>query len=100
MTAPSRKAPDDAAPDRPEPDGPLTVAAVDLGSNSFHMVIARYVEHDLHIVDRLREPVRLADGLLHGEELSEEVADRAIACLERFGQRLRDLPPEQVRAVG
>ena len=39
------------------PGGPMTVAAVDLGSNSFHMVIARYLEHDLHMMDRLREPV-------------------------------------------
>jgi exopolyphosphatase/guanosine-5'-triphosphate,3'-diphosphate pyrophosphatase len=84
----------DAAP------GPLTVAAVDLGSNSFHMVIARYVEHDLHILDRLREPVRLADALQQGDVIRGEVADRAVACLERFGQRLRGIPAPQVRAVG
>jgi exopolyphosphatase/guanosine-5'-triphosphate,3'-diphosphate pyrophosphatase len=81
-------------------NGPLTVAAVDLGSNSFHMVIARYLEHDLLMMDRLREPVRLAEGLLPDESIAAEVAERAIACLERFGQRLRGIPRSQVRAVG
>ena len=77
-----------------------TVAAVDLGSNSFHMVIARFFGEDLTILDRLREPVRLADGLGAGNRLSAEAQDRAIACLERFGQRLRGIPAAYVRAVG
>ena len=63
----------------PKPSSLL--AAIDLGSNSFHMVIARYVGHDLHILDRLREPVRLAEGLREDHGLEPHVADRAIACL-------------------
>ncbi len=76
------------------------VAAVDLGSNSFHMVVARPVNGHLHVVDRLREPVRLAAGLNGHNQLDEEAQRRAIACLERLGQRLRDMPPGCVRAVG
>ena len=76
------------------------VAAVDLGSNSFHMVIARLVELGLQILDRLREPVRLAEGLRNGSPLAGEVKERALAALEMFGQRLRDLPTDRVRAVG
>ena len=81
-------------------DAPLTVAALDLGSNSFHMMIARYGEHGLQILDRLREPVRLAGGLDAENRLSDEAQSRALACLERFGQRLRSFPEGQVRAVG
>lgn len=77
-----------------------TVAAVDLGSNSFHMVVARPVNGHLTVVDRLREPVRLAAGLGSDNRLDVEAQQRAIACLERFGQRLRDMPPGGVRAVG
>jgi exopolyphosphatase/guanosine-5'-triphosphate,3'-diphosphate pyrophosphatase len=77
-----------------------TVAAVDLGSNSFHMVIARFFGDDLTILDRLREPVRLADGLDASNRLSSEAQERAIACLERFGQRIRGLPHGCVRVVG
>ena len=78
-----------------------TIAAVDLGSNSFHMIVARVKDHHVHVVDRLRETVRLANGL--DEEtgrISEEALERALACLERFGQRVRSLPQGSVRAVG
>lgn len=76
------------------------VAAVDLGSNSFHLVIARVVDGQILIVDRVREPVRLLAGLDRNRQLTDEAEERALACLARFGQRLRDLPPSQVRAVG
>ena len=77
-----------------------TVAAVDLGSNSFHMVIARFFGEDLSILDRLREPVRLADGLEPSNKIDAAAQARAIECLERFGQRIRGLPGRCVRAVG
>jgi exopolyphosphatase/guanosine-5'-triphosphate,3'-diphosphate pyrophosphatase len=77
-----------------------SLAAVDLGSNSFHMVIARMDHGGVQIVDRIREPVRLAEGLQEGGRLSADSQQRAIACLELFGQRLRDFGAEQVRAVG
>jgi len=77
-----------------------TVAAVDLGSNSFHMVVARLDEGRLHVVDRLRERVRLAEGLDAGRNLTADAAERALACLTRFGQRVRELPPGAVRAAG
>ncbi len=77
-----------------------TIAAVDLGSNSFHMVVARPVNGHLNVLDRLREPVRLASGLDAAGNLDAEAQQRALACLERFGQRLRDMPPGSVRAVG
>jgi exopolyphosphatase/guanosine-5'-triphosphate,3'-diphosphate pyrophosphatase len=77
-----------------------SLAAVDLGSNSFHMVIARVDHGGLQIVDRIREPVRLAVGLRQDGSLDEESKGRALQCLRLFGQRLRDFGAEQVRAVG
>ena len=79
---------------------PDVLAAVDLGSNSFHMVVARYALGQLAIVDRLREMVRLAAGLDEHGRLNRESTARALACLERFGQRLRDMRAERVRVVG
>ena len=76
------------------------VAAIDLGSNSFHMVIAQIKNGQLKIIDRLREPVRLADGLDEWQRLGEEAQLRALSCLERFGQRLVNVPQDCVRAVG
>jgi exopolyphosphatase/guanosine-5'-triphosphate,3'-diphosphate pyrophosphatase len=79
---------------------PTTVAAVDLGSNSFHLVVARLDEGRIHVVDRLRERVRLAEGLDSKGNLTADATERALACLTRFGQRVRELPPEAVRAAG
>lgn len=76
------------------------VAAVDLGSNSFHMVVARVVQGQIHLVDRIREGVRLAAGLDAKRELDAASRTRALECLQRFGQRLRGIAPERVRAVG
>jgi exopolyphosphatase / guanosine-5'-triphosphate,3'-diphosphate pyrophosphatase len=53
----------------------------------------------IQIVDKIKEMVRLAEGLDADDNLTEPVAQRALACLERLGQRLRDLPPENVRVV-
>lgn len=79
---------------------PDTLAAVDLGSNSFHMIIARVAAGQLHTLDRLREMVQLGTGLDKKNQLSEAVQQRAIECLQRFGQRLRGMPTGSVRAVG
>src|SRR3990167_3464343 len=82
----------------PLPDGEL-LAAVDLGSNSFHMVVARAVLGQLRIVDRIKEHVRLAEGLDGKGGLSKEALIRAHDCLERFGQRLAAIPRGRVRAI-
>jgi len=75
-------------------------AAVDLGSNSFHMVVARYEDGHLHIIDRLRERVALAGGLDDKHNLDEATRARALACLSRFGERIADVPRAAARAVG
>ena len=82
------------------PGGDGAIAAVDLGSNSFHMVIAREEHGALRMVDRVKEMVRLGEGLDEEGLLAAPVQQRALECLERFGQRLREIPPDRVRAVG
>lgn len=79
---------------------PENIAAVDLGSNSFHMLVARTKGGEPVLVDRLREMVQLASGLDDRNRLSQESRDRAVECLRRFGQRLRHMAPSAVRAVG
>ncbi len=76
------------------------LAAVDLGSNSFRVQIARVENEQIYMLDGLREPVRLAAGLTENKLLDKESQQRALACLQRFGERLRGLPREAVRAVG
>jgi exopolyphosphatase/guanosine-5'-triphosphate,3'-diphosphate pyrophosphatase len=79
---------------------PRYVAALDLGSNSFHMIVCSLTDGKLQILDRLREMVRLASGLDKRNFLDIQTQTRALECLERFGQRIRNFPPESVRVVG
>lgn len=81
-------------------DLPRYVAAVDLGSNSFHMIVCSLKDGNLQILDRLREMVRLASGLDKRNNLDIPTQTRALECLERFGQRIRNFPSESVRIVG
>ena len=63
---------------------PQEFAAVDLGSNSFHMVIARVVDGAMQIIGRLKQRVHLADGLDENSVLSEEAMTRGLNCLSLF----------------
>ena len=76
------------------------IAAIDLGSNSFHMVVARLENNQPHTIDAIKEMVRLAAGLDSRNVLLEEKIEEALACLSRFGQRIKDLPARNVSAVG
>ena len=77
-----------------------TIAAVDLGSNSFRLQIARIADDQIYPLDSLREPVRLGAGLNAEKYLDDASQQRAINCLRRFNERLRGLPREAVRVVG
>ena len=79
---------------------PSTIAAVDLGSNSFHCQIARVIGDQIYTLDSLREPVRLGAGLTRDKSLDESSQERALACLKRFGERLRGFDHHAVRAAG
>lgn len=84
----------------PGVQAPESIAAVDLGSNSFHMIVARVENGQIQIIDRIKEMVRLGAGLNPDGRLAEDASERALACLERFGQRLRSLTRGSVAAVG
>jgi exopolyphosphatase/guanosine-5'-triphosphate,3'-diphosphate pyrophosphatase len=76
------------------------VAAVDLGSNSFRLQVARVVDDQIYPLDSLREVVRLAAGLTPDKRIDDAGQLRAFLALKRFGERLRGFPPGAVRAVG
>lgn len=75
-------------------------AAIDLGSNSFHMLVVRVVAGSLQVVSKIRRKVRLAGGLTASGELAEDARERALACLAIFADRVRDIAPENITAVG
>jgi len=76
------------------------LATVDLGSNSFRLQVSRVLDDQLYTLDTLKETVRLGAGLTAEKILDDDTQERALACLARFGERLRGLVPGQVRVVG
>ena len=77
-----------------------TFAAVDLGSNSFHMVVAKLEDGQVRIIDRIKDMVRIASGLDGNNNLTEEATERALQSLHQLGQRIREIPRTNVKAVG
>ena len=79
---------------------PQEFAAIDLGSNSFHMVIARVVDGAMQVLGRLKQRVHLADGLDAQNRLSEEAIVRGLSCLALFAERLQGFSAANVTIVG
>lgn len=75
-------------------------AAIDLGSNSFHMVVAEPEGDSIRLIDSLREGVRLGSGLDEQKRLKPETMERSLDALRLFAQRLRDVPLRNFRVVG
>ncbi len=76
------------------------IAAIDLGSNSFHMVVAKAHHTEIRILERQGEKVQLAAGIDEERRLSEEAMERGLECLKRFAQLINGMPAGSVRIVG
>ena len=79
---------------------PDMLAAIDMGSNSFHMVVARLVHDEIRTIEKMGEKVQLGAGLDQDNRLTEHAQQRALLCLSRFAQRLHGMPAEAVQIVG
>lgn len=80
------------------PEGAL-LAALDLGSNSFHLIIARVEHGEMRPIETLAEKVQLGSGLVDGQ-LAEDAIKRGLDCLSRFSQMLESMDIQRIRAVG
>lgn len=76
-----------------------TYAAIDLGSNSFHLIIVRLEHDELRVIDRVKDMVRLAGGVDKHGHLDAATRDNALACLERFRQLLEGIPESNIRVA-
>jgi len=74
-------------------------AAIDLGSNSFHMLVVREVAGTIQTLSRIKRKVRLAAGLNADNQLTPEAMQRGWQCLRLFAEHLQDIPPQHIRVV-
>ncbi len=81
-----------------QPQAPY-IAAVDLGSNSFHLVVARIVKGDIQLLHREKQKVQLAEGLNDDLVLSEEAIERGLNVLRQFADTLQPFAPQSVRVI-
>jgi exopolyphosphatase/guanosine-5'-triphosphate,3'-diphosphate pyrophosphatase len=72
-------------------------AALDIGSNSFHLVIARVVAGSLQTVQKIKQKVRLAEGLNDKNILSDEAMERGLKTLQSMADSMQGLNPRHVR---
>lgn len=75
-------------------------AAIDLGSNSFHMLVVRQIQGAIRVVSKVKRKVRLALGLDQNNVLSRDAMERGWDCLRLFAEQLEDIPDENIRIVG
>jgi len=75
-------------------------AALDLGSNSFHLLLARFVSGRMVILDRHKELVQLAAGLDAKKQIHSAILQQALSVLPKFAERLRGIPKDHIRIVG
>lgn len=81
------------------PRATAPLASIDMGSNSFRLEIGHLQHGRYRRIAYLKETVRLGGGLDANGYLTEDAAQRGLACLGRFAQRLQGFDPAQVRAV-
>lgn len=75
-------------------------AAIDLGSNSFHLLIARTHKHGIEEYDRYSSKVQLAEGLIDSGRLGKAAMSRAFDCLAEFRAHMSWYELYDVEAVG
>ena len=78
---------------------PVQYAAIDLGSNSFHLAIAEYDGHSFRVIGRHKEKVQLANGLDDNDILSQDAIERGLNCLKLFQERIKSIPTQHTKVV-
>ena len=75
------------------------IAVLDIGSNSFHLVVARIISGTVQILHKTKIKVRLADGLDCHNTLSNEAIERGLQALEVIKTSLAGFAPNSVKIV-
>ncbi len=77
-----------------------TFATIDLGSNSFHLLVATFKTGQLQQIDKVKQMVRLAANLDQNKHITPKGMNDAMDCLAMFAQRIKNIPDENIKIVG
>jgi exopolyphosphatase/guanosine-5'-triphosphate,3'-diphosphate pyrophosphatase len=76
-----------------------TLAAIDIGSNSCRLKVARVVLHNLRVVHEDREVTRLGTSVFESGLVSPDAMAATLRALKRFSRAVQEHGANQVRAV-
>lgn len=76
------------------------VGVMDLGTNTFHLLVGRGSQVGFEIVHRERKAVKLGKGGINNSEILPEAVDRALSCMVAFRKKLDELGVSRFRAIG
>ncbi|MEY4796599.1 MAG: hypothetical protein RJA50_83, partial [Actinomycetota bacterium] len=74
------------------------IAALDVGTNSFHLVVAKPVENGFEVIASEKEVIRLGHGAGDMKQLEPEAIERGLASLKRM-REIAEVHNAELRAV-
>jgi exopolyphosphatase/guanosine-5'-triphosphate,3'-diphosphate pyrophosphatase len=77
----------------------MKIAAIDLGTNTFHLIIARIINNSLEILYKVNEPVKLGEDITKENLIIPSAFERGINCLKQFKLALDDYQVDLVKAT-
>ena len=77
----------------------MRIAAIDLGSNTFHLLIAEYNSSQIDIIYKTNKPVRLSENITQYNRIIPAAFERGKACLEEYKTIMDEFKVEKMHAV-
>lgn len=75
-------------------------ALIDLGTNTFNLIIAEVSGNEIQHIFSIKEGVALGMGGINENRISDDAAERAIACLNRFKAKCEEFQVDKITAIG
>jgi exopolyphosphatase/guanosine-5'-triphosphate,3'-diphosphate pyrophosphatase len=75
-------------------------AVIDLGTNTFNLVIAEIVNGKINLLHSEKEGVAIGMGGINENRLSEDSIERAVTCLKRFKEKCDEFGVTEIKAIG
>jgi len=77
----------------------MRIAAIDLGSNTFHLLIAEYNSSQIDIIYKTNKPVRLSENITQYNRIIPAAFERGKACLAEYKTIMDEFKVEKMHAV-
>ncbi|MFN0257856.1 Ppx/GppA phosphatase family protein [Pedobacter ureilyticus] len=77
----------------------MKIAAIDLGTNTFHLIIAEQAESEMKIIYKTNKPIKLGEDITKENKIIPTAFERGINCLKEFKATLDQYGVTKIRAV-